>query len=72
MRPVAMVVLVLALGGCGVYSVRLDPPPRDGDRAAAPLDLSVALGDVQSFANGRPEPVDPEAICITATRFRCG
>src|SRR5207237_8177674 len=69
MRPVAMVVLVLALGGCGVYSVRLDPPPPDGARAATPLDLSVALGDVQSFANGRPEAVDPDTLSAIDVDF---
>jgi len=69
MRAAVAVVLSVALTGCGVYSVHLDPPPRHGDRAAAPLDLSVALGDVQSFANGRPEAVDPESLSAIDVDF---
>src|SRR5689334_5289963 len=69
MRAVAAIVLVLGIAGCGVYSVRLDPPPRDADRAATPLDLSVALGEVRSFGNGRQETVDPQTLAAIDAEF---
>ena len=69
MRSIAAVVAVLAVAGCGVYSVHLEPPPHEDARAATPLDLSVALGDVQSFANGRAEPVDPDTLAAIDVDF---
>jgi len=62
MRSVVALALALTVAGCGVYSVRLDPPPAAGERAASPLDLSVALGEVRSFANGRQDTLDPATL----------
>lgn len=71
MRRLGTVVLLAAvLAGCGVYSVRRTPslPPVPA-RAEAPLDLAVALGDVRSTANGRPEPVDPATLAAIDADF---
>jgi hypothetical protein len=69
MRSIAAVVVALAVAGCGVYSVHLDPAPRNADRPGSPLDLTVALGDVQSFANGRAEAVDPDTLAAIDVDF---
>jgi len=58
MRTVAAV-LALGLAGCGVYSMRFDPPaapPVAGERQ--PLDVSVVLGDVEFYMHGRRQALD--------------
>jgi hypothetical protein len=64
----AAVAVALMAAGCGVYSVRLDPPPRV-TRPGAPLDLTVALGDVRSLANGRPEQIDSATAAAMDAEF---
>jgi hypothetical protein len=61
-RPVSLAGAFALAGvamGCGVYAVRMDPPPI---AQQAPLDLSIALGDVRTVVDGRP--VAPDATTL--------
>jgi hypothetical protein len=70
MRAACALGSLLALAGCGVYSVRLDPPPEwPATRTERPLDLTVSLGEVRSEANGRVEPLDAETLAAIDADF---
>jgi hypothetical protein len=60
-RPVAALVLGLGVAACGVYGVRVEPPPPRAP-VARPLDLSVSLGDVRSYVDGLPVGLEAAAL----------
>jgi len=71
MRVLVALALAPVLAGCGVYSIRLDPPP---DRVAAgrpsrPLDLTVSLGEVRTYVDGRRVGVDESTIAAIDADF---
>jgi hypothetical protein len=66
-RPTAgAIALTIFTIGCGVYSVRMDPPPAV---RPAPLDLSVSLGDVRTVVDGRAVETDAETLAAIDADF---
>ena len=63
--------LALALlAGCGVYSVRLDPPPeRLAARPPSALDVTVSLGEIRSYVDGRPVALDESTVAAIDADF---
>lgn len=54
---------LLALAGCGFYSVRFEPPrPPAPAVRRLPLDLSISLGEVASYTYGKPEVLDAASL----------
>ena len=63
--PVSVLCL---LAGCGVYAVRLDPPP-ERLPVAAPLDATVSLGAVRTLVDGVAMPGDAAAEAALDEEF---
>ena len=61
-----MIALAAASAGCGVYSVRMDPPPT---ARRAPLDLSVGLGEVRTVVDGRAVETDTATLAAIDADF---
>ena len=67
---VAGVVVTVLASGCGVYGVRLRPPPEAVRPTSPPVgDLSVSLGEVEAYVNGERTPLDPGALADIDARF---
>jgi hypothetical protein len=56
---VGVIALAAAAMGCGVYSVRMDPPPIV---RPVPLDLTVSLGEVRTVVDGRAVETDAKTL----------
>jgi hypothetical protein len=61
------VIALAIVTGCGVYSVRMDPPPHV--RPGAPFDLSVGLGEVRTVVDGRVVETTPEMLAALDADF---
>jgi hypothetical protein len=67
---VAGVVVTVLASGCGVYGVRLRPPPEAVRPTSPPVgELSVSLGEVEAYVNGERTPLDPGALADIDARF---
>jgi len=60
------IALTAATAGCGVYSVRMQPPPT---ARSSPLDLSVSLREVHTVVDGRAVATDPTTIAAIDADF---
>jgi hypothetical protein len=61
---------VVALAGCGFYSVRFHPPAPVATMVPhAPLALRLGLGEVASYAHGQAVLLTPEALHDIDTAF---
>ena len=60
------IALAAATAGCGVYSVRMEPPPAV---RSAPLDLSISLGEVRTVVDGRAVETDAATIAAIDADF---
>jgi hypothetical protein len=60
------IALATATAGCGVYSVRMEPPPAV---RSSPLDLSVSLGEIRTIVDGRAVETDAATIAAIDTDF---
>jgi len=60
------IALTAATAGCGVYSVRMEPPPTV---RSSPLDLSVSLGEVRTVVDGRVVETDATTIAAIDADF---
>src|SRR5689334_17456646 len=67
---IAAVVATALASGCGIYGVRLRPPPEAAPPTAPSVaDLSVSLGEVEAYVNGERAPLDPDALAAIDARF---
>ena len=60
------IALAAATAGCGVYSVRMQPPPTV---RSSPLDLSVSLGEVRTVVDGRAVETDAATLAAIDADF---
>src|SRR5262245_44447464 len=60
------IALAAATVGCGVYSVRMEPPPTV---RSSPLDLAVSLGEVRTVVDGRTVETDAPTIAAIDADF---
>src|SRR5262249_52887951 len=64
LRLLGVAITLGSLAGCGIYSMRFEPPRRTAVVVARdpPLDLSLSLGDVAVSVNGKPTTLDATAL----------